>query len=82
MRTRLELGTSGTIDLNDDIPYSLNYSIADVREPDKRNASFSKTITIPGSKNNNKIFQHKHMSMHKGQFICKKTMLLNYIKTQ
>lgn len=58
MRTRLELGTSGSIDLLDDIAYSLNYAIADIREPDKRNSSYSKTIKIPGSKSNNIIFAH------------------------
>ena len=58
MRTRLELGTSGSIDLLDNIPYSLNYAIADIREPDKRNSSYSKTIKIPGSKTNNIIFAH------------------------
>jgi len=58
MRTRLELGTSGSIDLTDDIAYSLNFAIADIREPDKRNASFSKTIKVPGSKQNNKLFAH------------------------
>jgi len=58
MRTRLELGTSGSIDLLDNIPYSLNYAIADIREPDKRNSSYSKTIKIPGSKANNIIFAH------------------------
>lgn len=57
-RTKLEFGTSGTIDLMDDVPYSLNFAIADIREPDKRNASYSKTIKIPGSKTNNKLFAH------------------------
>ena len=58
MRTRLELGTSGSIDLLDDIPYSLNYAIADIRDPASRNSSYSKTIKIPGSKTNNIIFAH------------------------
>ena len=50
--------TSGTIDLYDDVPISLNYSIADIREPAKRNADYSKTITVPGTNNNNKLFAH------------------------
>jgi len=58
MRTRLELGTSGSIDLMDNIPYSLNYAIADIREPAARNSSYSKTIKIPGSKANNILFAH------------------------
>lgn len=46
------------IDLYDNFPYSLNYNIADIREPDKRNADFSKTINIPGSDANNQVFGH------------------------
>lgn len=49
---------AANIDLKEDFPYSLNYSIADVRNPEKRNSSFSKTITIPGTKNNNIVFDH------------------------
>ena len=46
------------IDLSEDLPISLNFSIADIREPDKRNTSYSKTINIPGSKTNNLLFSH------------------------
>ena len=46
------------LDVEKDIPISLNYSIADVKEPNKRNTSFSKTINLVGSKNNNDILQH------------------------
>lgn len=42
----------------DDVPVSLNYSIADIRDPEKRDTTFSKTITLPGTKNNNKLFSH------------------------
>lgn len=58
MRTRIELGSSGSIDLMDSVPYSLNFAIADIRTPDKRDASYSKTIKIPGSKNNDMLFAH------------------------
>ena len=50
--------TSGTIDLYDDVPISLNYNIADVKDPQMRDADYSKTITVPGSNNNNKLFAH------------------------
>jgi hypothetical protein len=39
-----------------EIPISLNLLIADVRSPDKRNASFSKTITFPGTKEVDRFF--------------------------
>ena len=56
MRTKLELVGSGFLDMYDDVPISLNYSVADISEPDKRQASYSKTITLPGTTNNNKLF--------------------------
>ena len=46
------------IDIYEDIPIPMNYTILDVREPEKRKTNFSKTIRIPGTKNNNKIFNH------------------------
>lgn len=58
MRTRIEVGTSGDIDLYDNISTPLTFSIADIRSPEKRNGSFSKTITIPGTKRNNIILGH------------------------
>lgn len=56
--TQISLYSSGTIECYEDVSMSLNYSIADIREPDKRDSSYSKTITVPGTKNNNKLFQH------------------------
>ncbi|CAB4178072.1 hypothetical protein UFOVP1015_34 [uncultured Caudovirales phage] len=47
-----------TADLYEDFPYSLNYAIADIRNPESRNSSFSKTIKLPGSKANNIIFDN------------------------
>ena len=45
------------VDLLDDVPYSITYSVADIRQPDTRSGSFSKTIEIPGSTTNNKLFE-------------------------
>jgi hypothetical protein len=57
-RTRIELLTSGDIDMYDDIATPLTYAVADVRQPDKRNASFSKTIKVPATRGNNIRFGH------------------------
>lgn len=46
------------LDLYDDINLPLNFSIGDVRELDKRKSYYSKEFTIPGSKKNNRIFNH------------------------
>lgn len=40
------------------VAFPLNYSIADIREPAKRQQSFSKTVTLPSSKTNDKLFTH------------------------
>lgn len=46
------------IDLYEDISIPVTFTILDIREPDKRKTSWSKTVTIPGTKNNNRIFSH------------------------
>lgn len=47
-----------SLDLSDNEPFPLNYNIADIRQPEKRNAYFSKTITLPGTKKNNIFFNN------------------------
>ena len=46
------------LDLFDDVSIPITFTILDIREPEKRKTSWSKTITIPGTKNNNRIFSH------------------------
>jgi len=50
--------TLANIDLFEDTAIPLNFTILDVREPEKRKTNFSKTIRLPGTKNNNKLFNH------------------------
>lgn len=45
-----------SIELNDNIDVPLTFSIADIKSPDKRNTTYSKTASVPGTKINNKIF--------------------------
>ena len=58
--TRPASNSSGgiSIDLYNDVSIPINYTILDVREPEKRKTNWSKTITIPGTKNNNRVFDH------------------------
>ena len=49
-------GSEFILDLFDDIAIPITYTIADVRDPSKKTTPYSKTITIPGSKKNNRIF--------------------------
>ena len=39
-----------------EIPLSLNFLIADVKNPDKRSATFTKTINFPGTKEIDRFF--------------------------
>jgi len=63
VRTRLEIFNADgsglqTQPFNDNIPVALNFSIADIREPDKRKASRSITITINATNEINKCFEN------------------------
>lgn len=57
MRSKIIIPSSGIVELYDDIPISLTYQIADIKDPQKRHADYSKTITVPGTDNNNRMFQ-------------------------
>lgn len=57
MTTRLEIGGSN-YPLAVNIPMYINFMLSDVREPDKRNSSFSKTIQLYGTNEVNKLFEN------------------------
>lgn len=44
-----------TVDLKDEIATSFTYQISDIRTPQNRNGSYSKTVTLPGTKAINKL---------------------------
>ena len=46
------------LDLYDDVQIPLNFTIADIREPDKVKTTWSKSIKLPGTTRNNRIFSH------------------------
>lgn len=46
------------IDLFNEIPYSINYQLDDVSNPSSRMGFYSKTIIIPNTKRNSRIFNH------------------------
>ncbi len=57
INTRLQIGNENYAIVNN-IPISTNFVQADLREPDKRNASFTKTITLYGNSKLNKLFEN------------------------
>lgn len=44
------------LDTFEGVDFSFNYSIADVRDPNKRNTEYSKTIKCPSTPNNDRLF--------------------------
>jgi hypothetical protein len=46
------------VDLSDDVAFPITFNIADVREINNRNGAYSKTVVIPGTKDNNKVFKY------------------------
>ena len=46
------------LDLAPDFDIVITRSIADIRNPEQRSSDFTKTLSIPATKNNNKIFGH------------------------
>ncbi|MGN6439073.1 MAG: hypothetical protein ACTHMM_21195 [Agriterribacter sp.] len=55
MDTRLYI-EGQEVDLSEGIEIPLTYSIQDIKDISKTSSSFSKTVTIPGTTNNNKLF--------------------------
>lgn len=53
--TQIQLGSLGYLDLSENVPVPLNYGIAEIRDISKRRGSFSKTIQLPGTVNNNTL---------------------------
>ena len=46
------------LDLYDDVPLPINKSIIDIQNIAERKSDFTKTITLPGTHNNNDIFSN------------------------
>lgn len=46
------------LDLIDNVSIPITYSISDIKNPQSREGTYSKTITLPGTKTNNKLFTH------------------------
>ena len=44
------------LDVFEGLDFSFNYSIADIRDPNKRNTEYSKTIKCPSTPNNDRLF--------------------------
>ena len=57
IKRKTDIGYS-KLDLYDNISLPITYTIADIRNPEQRQGTFTKTISLPGTKENNNIFSH------------------------
>ena len=78
---RIQLST-GYLDVKEGTAFPLNFSIGDIRDLTKRTGTFSKTITLVGSKNNHILLGHHYdVNIQEGTFnintITKCTVLQN-----
>ena len=62
------------VDLYSDVDVPITFNIADIKDITKKNASFSKTISIPGTKVNNDIFKHIYKINTDGSFTLNKAV--------
>ena len=49
------------IELTEGVPFPLNFSIADIKEPNKRKRNYSKSLAISGTKNNLDFFSSTYL---------------------
>lgn len=64
---------SGYLDVDQRVPVPITYAISDIRDITKRTGSFSKTITLPGTKNNNILLSHLYdINVDTGAFSVKR----------
>jgi hypothetical protein len=48
----------GVLEVRQDVAFPLNFSVGDIRDISKRSGTFSKTIVLPGTDNNNQLLNH------------------------
>jgi hypothetical protein len=55
--TKIQLigDVQGFLDTTDNVPFPVTFSVGEIRDISKRTGAFSKTITLPGTKNNNNL---------------------------
>ena len=55
-----EFASTFELDLQEAPNISLNYKFSDVKEPEKRKASYSQTFKLPFTDNNNDFFENSY----------------------
>lgn len=54
MQTVIEL-SNGVLEVSKEIGIPQQYSVSEIQEPEKRSGNYSKSVVLPGTKNNNKL---------------------------
>lgn len=72
---------TGYLDIYEEFPISFNYSIGDIRNPENRETNYTKTITLPGTKNNNEKFGYIFdANIYRGTFNPNKSTFVIILK--
>ena len=58
MASRLQIGTVLDVGFIEEIGVATTYAISDIREPDKRNGSYVRSVEIPGNPEINRYFEN------------------------
>ncbi len=53
--TQIQLSNLGYLDVTDDVVVPLNFAVSEIQDISKKQGSFSKTILLPGTANNNRL---------------------------
>ena len=76
-------GTSpiGYLDVVEDVQVPVTYSVADIKDISKRAGTFSKTIKLPGTKNNNQLLgQLYEVNLVQGTFDINRLQYCNLLQ--
>ena len=66
---RIQLEDRGYLEVKEGTYFPLNFALGDIRDISKRSGIFSKTITLTGSDNNNKLLNHYYdINIVSGEF--------------
>lgn len=81
--TRIQLigGATGFLDVDDKTTIPLNLAVADIKDISKKTGVFSKSITLPGTKNNHKILNNYYdVNIVSGEFDINKRQKCDIIQ--
>ena len=81
--TQIQLvgNAQGYLNTDENVVFPLNFAVSDIRDITKKKGTFSKSITLPGTKNNNKLLNNYFdVNIESGSFDIKRTQYCDVIQ--